>query len=50
MPHLIVKFHEGRSEELKAALAARLTRAVMDVERCPESAVSVGIEDVESAA
>jgi len=46
MPHVIVKFHAGR---LKAELAARLTRAVMDVVRCPEAAVSVGIEDVEPA-
>jgi 4-oxalocrotonate tautomerase len=49
MPHVIVKLHSGRSQQRKAELAARITQAVMDGAQCPESAVSVGIEDVEPA-
>jgi 4-oxalocrotonate tautomerase len=49
MPHVIVKLRAGRPEELKAELAARLARIVADVVRCPDSAISVGIQDIEAA-
>jgi 4-oxalocrotonate tautomerase len=46
MPHVSVKMYPGRSEQQKAKLADEITRVVMSVAACPESAVSVSIEDV----
>jgi 4-oxalocrotonate tautomerase len=47
MPHVIVKMHSGRSEQLKAKLAEELTKAVMATLKSAEESVSVGVEDVE---
>ena len=46
MPHVIVKMHSGRSEELKAKLAAEVTKAVTSTLKLGEEAVSVALEDV----
>ena len=46
MPHVIVKMYAGRSDAQKAALAERITEAVMSANGCGADAVSVGIEDV----
>lgn len=46
MPHVVVKLTEGRSGAQKVAIAEAVTRAVMATADCPESAVSVLIEDV----
>lgn len=46
MPHVIVKFHAGRTEAQKQRLSEELTRTVMAVLGCAEKSVSVGIEDV----
>lgn len=46
MPHVIVKMYPGRSEAQKARIAAALTEALMATADCPETAVSVAIEDV----
>ena len=46
MPHVIVKMYAGRTEEQKAKLAQEVTRAVMSALQCPDSWISVGIEDV----
>ncbi len=45
MPHVIIKMHEGRTEQQKEALAAAITRDVMDIAVAPETAVSIAIED-----
>lgn len=47
MPHIIVKLYPGRSEELKARLAAEVARGVMDVLNFREEAVSVAIEEID---
>ena len=47
MPHVIVKLYAGRSARQKAKLAAQITQAVTTGVQCPDTAVSVGIEDVE---
>jgi 4-oxalocrotonate tautomerase len=49
MPRVIVKMQAGRSEQQKATLAAGITAVVMDVAKCTEDAVSVSIEDIQSA-
>jgi len=46
MPHVIVKLYSGRSEQQKTALAAALTRAVVDTLGSAEESVSVAIEDI----
>ncbi len=46
MPHVIVKLWPGRSEQDKARLAEEIVKDVVGVIRCPESAVSVAIEEV----
>lgn len=46
MPHIIVKLHSGRSEELKQKLAEAVTKAVMATTGNGEESVSVSIEDV----
>lgn len=50
MPHIVVKMFPGRTPEQKAGLAQALTKAMMDNLGTPESAISVGIEDVEKNA
>lgn len=47
MPHVIIKMLPGRSEAQKARIAAEVTKAVMATAECADSAVSVGIVDVE---
>lgn len=47
MPHVIVKMRSGRSAEQKQHLATELADVVVAVLGVPDSAVSVGIEDVE---
>ncbi|KWV52829.1 4-oxalocrotonate tautomerase [Bradyrhizobium macuxiense] len=47
MPHVIVKMHSGRSEQMKTALAETLTKAVMDTLGSGEESVSVAIEDIQ---
>ena len=49
MPHVTVKMHPGRSEEQKNQLAAAIARDVMTIAKCPETAVSVAIEEVQPA-
>ncbi len=46
MPHIIVKLHPGRTEEQKQELTAALTREMMAIAKCPETSVSVAIEEV----
>jgi 4-oxalocrotonate tautomerase len=48
MPHVIIKLAQGRSEAQKTRLAEAVTQAVMAGANCPESAVSVAIEDIEA--
>ena len=47
MPHVIVKLLAGRSEKQKLRIANDVATAVMAGAECPETAVSVSIEDVE---
>ncbi len=49
MPHIIVKMYPGRTPDQKASLADALTKAMMANLGLPESAVSVGVEDIEKA-
>lgn len=46
MPHVIVKMFPGRSEDQKARIAAAITEALVATADCPETAVSVAIDDV----
>jgi 4-oxalocrotonate tautomerase len=46
MPHVSIKMFPGRSEEQKARLAEEVTKAVMKAIGCPDSSLSVTIEDV----
>jgi 4-oxalocrotonate tautomerase len=48
MPHVIIKLARGRSEKQKSKLAEAVTQTVMAGASCPESAVSVAIEDIEA--
>ena len=47
MPHVIVKMHSGRSEQLKAKLAQAVTEAVTSTLSLGEDSVSVALEDVQ---
>lgn len=47
MPHVIVKLYAGRSEQQKARLAKKVTKAVMASTGYGEEAVSVAVEDIE---
>jgi len=47
MPHVIVKLYAGRSEAEKIEIAEAVTKAIMATARCSESAVSVGVLDVQ---
>jgi 4-oxalocrotonate tautomerase len=47
MPHIVVKMFPGRTPEQKASLAEALSQAMMTNLGVPESAVSVGVEDIE---
>jgi 4-oxalocrotonate tautomerase len=46
MPHVIVKMHSGRSEQLKAKLAQEVTKAVTSTLSLGEESVSVALEDI----
>ncbi len=46
MPHIIVKWVAGRTEEQKHQLADAITRVVMDSAGVTEDAISVAIVDV----
>jgi 4-oxalocrotonate tautomerase len=45
MPHVIVKMHEGRTEDQKRRLADAITRSVVEIAGCSEAAVSVAVEE-----
>lgn len=45
MPHVIVKLHPGRSEEQKQELTAAIVRDVTAIAKCPETSVSVALEE-----
>ncbi len=47
MPHIVVKMFPGRTPEQKAALAAALTKAMIETLDTPDAAISVAVEDVE---
>jgi len=46
MPHVIVKLLAGRTVEQKARIAEEVTKALIAAIDCPETSVSIGIEDV----
>ena len=46
MPHVIIKMHSGRSEQLKAKLAQEVTKAVTSTLNLDETSVSVALEDI----
>ena len=47
MPHVIVKFYPGRSEEQKKQLANEIVKSVVQIAGCEEKSVSIAIEEVE---
>jgi 4-oxalocrotonate tautomerase len=49
MPHVVVKLAEGRSEEMKQALAHKVAEALTSTIGCGAEAVSIAIEDVPMA-
>jgi 4-oxalocrotonate tautomerase len=49
MPHVSIKLYPGRSEEQKTQLAEQIAKDVMTIAKCPETAVSVAIEEVQPA-
>jgi 4-oxalocrotonate tautomerase len=46
MPHVIVKMLAGRTEEQKARIAEEVSKALITAIDCPETSISIGIEDV----
>lgn len=46
MPHVIIKLHSGRSDQVKTRLAEEICKAVTDVLKLGEESVSVAIEDI----
>jgi 4-oxalocrotonate tautomerase len=48
MPHVIVKFVPGKSEQQKAQLAEAITKNVIGIFNCAEEAVSVAMEEIQS--
>ena len=46
MPHVIVKFHPGRSDQQKERLAEEIVRDVVAIAECEEKFVSVAFEEV----
>ncbi len=49
MPHVIVKLYPGRTEEQKRRLTEAVAKDVVEIIQCPETAVSVAIEEVPPA-
>lgn len=50
VPHINLKHFPSLSEEQNAALVAALTKAVMEVVQCNESAISIALEPIEKDA
>jgi 4-oxalocrotonate tautomerase len=48
MPHVIVKFWPGKSEQQKTRLAEAITKNVMEILHYGEESVSVALEEVKS--
>ena len=46
MPHVIVKFWPGKSQQQKKRLAEAITRDVMDILHYGEESVSVAFEEI----
>jgi len=46
MPHVIVKFWPGKSEEQKRRLAAAITKDVMEIFDYEDESVSVAMEEI----
>lgn len=46
MPHVIVKLLTGRTEEQKARIVDEVSKALIAAIDCPDSSISIGIEDV----
>ena len=46
MPHVIVKFYPGRSEEQKKQLANEIVKSVVEIAGCEKKSVSIAIEEV----
>ena len=49
MPHVIVELYPGRSEEQKRRLTEAIAKDVAAITQCPETAVSVALEEVPPA-
>jgi 4-oxalocrotonate tautomerase len=47
MPHIIVKFYPGRTEDQKNQLAAKIVKDVVEILGCEEKVVSVAFEEVD---
>lgn len=47
MPIVTIKLLEGRSVEKKRALVKEVTKAICETVDCPETAVSIVIEDMQ---
>ena len=47
MPHVILKLYPGRSEQVKKQLVEEIVRDVVEIAKCEEKSVSVGVEEVE---
>lgn len=45
MPHVIVKFYKGRTEDVKLQLAKKIVKDVMEATGCEEKVVSVAFEE-----
>ena len=45
MPHVIVKFYKGRTDDVKLQLAKQIVKDVMEATGCEEKVVSVAIEE-----
>jgi len=46
MPHVIVKFWPGKSEQQKTRLAEAISKDVMNIFDCGEESVSVAMEEI----
>ena len=47
MPHVIVKFYPGRSEEQKIKLTDEIVKDVVAIAKCDKKSVSVAIQEIE---
>ena len=46
MPHIIVKFYPGRSEDKKRQLPIEIVKDVVTITNCDEKSVSVSFEEI----